>query len=95
MKREKLTKVIIKVRVVPRSSRNQVVGREEGVYRIKLVAPPVDGKANEGLKRFLSTTLGLPKGSVAIISGERSRFKSLQIEGLSLEDIHNRLKGGP
>jgi uncharacterized protein len=80
-------KTDIKVRVVPRSSRNQIVGVEDGIFKIKLTAPPVDGKANKALVEFLAKRLGLARGSVEIISGERSRQKLVRIHGLSPKEV--------
>ncbi|MCD6296843.1 MAG: YggU family protein [Deltaproteobacteria bacterium] len=80
-------KADIKVKVLPRSSRNQIIGVEDGIFKIKLIAPPVDGKANKALIEFLAKRLGLAKGSVEIISGERSRQKSVRIHGLSLKEV--------
>jgi uncharacterized protein (TIGR00251 family) len=80
-------KTDINVRVVPRSSRNQIIGVEDGVFKIKLTAPPVDGKANKALREFLAGRLGLAKGSVEIISGEKSRQKLVRIHGLSLKEV--------
>ena len=82
----------IKVRAVPRSSRNQIIGVEDGVYKIKLTAPPVDGKANKALREFLAKRLGLARGSVEIVSGERSRQKSVRIHGLSLKEVSTLLE---
>lgn len=84
-------KTDIKVRVVPRSSRNQMIGLEDGVYKIKLTSPPVDGKANKALREFLAKKLGLAKGSVEIISGERSRKKLVRIHGLPLKEVSTLL----
>jgi uncharacterized protein (TIGR00251 family) len=80
-------KTDIKVRVIPRSSRNQIIGVEDGTFKIKLTAPPVDGKANKALREFLAGRLGLAVGSVEIISGERSRQKTVRIQGLSLKEV--------
>ena len=80
-------KTDIKVRVVPRSSRNQIVGVEDGIFKIKLMAPPVDGKANKALIEFLAKKMGLARGRVELISGERSRQKSVRIQGLSLNEV--------
>ncbi len=84
-------KTDIKIRVVPRSSRNQVIGLEDGVYKIKLTAPPVDGKANKTLIEVLAKRLGLAKGSVEIVSGERSRQKLVRIHGLQLKEVSTLL----
>ena len=83
---------VIRVKVLPRSSVNQVVGDEEGVIKVKLTAPPVEGKANKALVQFLSKQLGVARRDVEIVSGERSRIKSIRINGLSMEDVKGRLK---
>jgi uncharacterized protein (TIGR00251 family) len=80
-------KTDIKVRVIPRASRNQIIGVEDGTFKIKLTAPPVDGKANKALREFLAGRLSLAVGSVEIISGERSRQKLVRIHGLSLKEV--------
>lgn len=85
-------KTIIQVKVVPRSSRNTISSEEKGIFKIKLTAPPVEGKANEALKQLLSKRLGLPKGNVEIISGERSRLKSVRIHGLSFQGVSKLLE---
>ena len=84
-------KTDIRIRVVPRSSRNQIIGLEDGVYKIKLTAPPVDGKANKALVEFLAKRLGLARGSVEILSGERSRQKLVRIHNLSLKEVSKLL----
>lgn len=90
VKRES-SKTTIRVKVLPRSSRNQIVGQENGAFKVKLTAPPVEGKANKALSDLLTKRLGLPKGSVEIVSGERSRLKSVRIHGLSIEDVKDLL----
>ena len=84
-------KTVIKVKVAPRSSRNYIIGEKKGVYKIKLTAPPVEGRANKALKELLAKKLGLSKGNIEIISGEHSRTKSIRIHGLSLDDVERRL----
>ena len=92
MEKEKPSKTIINVKVIPRASRDQITGIEQGLYRIKLTAPPVEGRANKALKELLARRLGLPKGDIEIISGERSRQKSVRIHGLSPEDVDTLLE---
>ena len=87
MRREANYNTIIRVKVVPRSSRNRIISEDKGIFKINLTAPPVEGKANTALKQLLSKRLGLPKGNVEIISGERSRAKSVRIHGLTLEEV--------
>ena len=84
-------RAVVRIKVLPRSSVNQIVGREEGVFKIKLTAPPLEGKANKALKKFLAKRLGLSKKDVEIISGERSRSKSVLIHGLSHDVVGKRL----
>ncbi len=86
------SETVIRVRVLPRASGNQVLGIEGNVFKVKLTAPPVEGKANKALQKFLAKKLGVPKTGVEIVSGERSRVKSIRIHGLSPEDVEERLK---
>ncbi len=80
-------KTVISVKVSPRSSGNQIIGFGEGMIKVKLTAPPVEGRANKALKGLLAKRLGLSKGNVEIISGERSRQKSVLIHGLSPDKV--------
>jgi uncharacterized protein (TIGR00251 family) len=77
----------IRVRVLPKSSRNQIVGYEENVLKVKLTSPPVEGKANKALIEYMATRLGIAKGRVEITSGSRSRLKTVRICGLSREEV--------
>lgn len=77
----------VSVRVVPRSSKEGVAGCEGGVVRIRLNAPPVEGKANEALVRFLAKALGVPKGSITLVAGERGRSKIVRVAGLTREAL--------
>ena len=81
---------ILKVRVIPRSSKREII-KEEHRFKIKLVSPPHDGKANKELKELLSKRLKVPKRAIEIVSGEHSRDKDISIEGLSLKDIQKML----
>ena len=83
---------IIKINVVPRSSRNQIVGEEAGVYKIKLTAPPVEGAANKALIGLLSKKLGLPKKDLQIISGSKSRVKIVSVDGFLIPEVDKLLK---
>ena len=86
--------VRIRVRVQPRSSHSGVSGEREGRLCIRLTAPPVDGEANEALIAFIAKSVGAPKRSVTIISGGRSREKTVGISGVSIEDVRERLLPG-
>jgi len=77
----------IKVKVVPRAKKNHISGiMEDGSLKVRVAAPPVDGKANRALIKLLADTLKIPKTDVAIISGLQSRNKTISIEGMSLEE---------
>lgn len=73
----------LSVRVVPRSSREGVAGYEGGVVRIRLNAPPVEGRANEALARFLARALGVSRSRVSLVSGEAGRNKIVRIAGVT------------
>ena len=75
------------VRVVPRASRDAIVGEHDGALKIALTAPPVEGAANAALIAFLAKALGVAKRAVTIASGEASRQKRVQIEGVTATDV--------
>jgi len=75
------------VRIQPRASKNSVMGMEDGSFKIRLTAPPVDGAANEALVEFLSEILSVSKSSVEIISGHTSREKRVKISGIGEADV--------
>ena len=77
----------IKVRVQPRASSNEIVEYREGVLRVRLQAPPVDGAANEGLVSFLADELGVPRWQVRIVSGFGSRNKVVEVEAVALDRL--------
>jgi len=70
---------IFEVRVQPRAKRTAVLGVLEGRLKIALTAPPVDGRANEYLIEFLAEIFGVPRSSVRLLGGERSRNKRVEI----------------
>ena len=84
--------VSFEVRVSTRSSRDAIQAVQEGVLRIALTAPPVEGEANAALIRLLARALGVPRSSLAIIRGERSRNKAVRVQGLGTEAIRRALE---
>ena len=84
-KRELVTK--IRVKVNPGAPKNQFLGTDGDVYRIKLAAQPIKGKANKELKEYLARLLGVRKGDVQIVSGEHSRTKTVKIKGITKEEL--------
>ena len=82
--------VTISVRIQPRASQNSISRMEDGSFKIRLTAPPVDGAANEALVGHLAKALAVSKSSVEIVSGHTAREKRIRIIGVNEEDI-NRL----
>ncbi|MFZ0134704.1 MAG: DUF167 domain-containing protein [Desulfobacterales bacterium] len=70
---------VLKVFVLPRSSKNMLVGRHGDTLKIKLTAPPVDGAANTLCLKFLARRLGLPRSSLEIVSGHAGRTKLILV----------------
>lgn len=85
--------VIVRVRLQPRSSRNQVEGVRQGSVKIRLTAPPVEGEANRSLIEFLSEITGLKKSAFTIFSGHKSRDKSVIAEGATLAAFEKAFSG--
>ena len=81
----------IKVRVNPRSSRNQITGWQDDVLSIKLTAPPVEGAANKACIEFLADQLGVKKSQIVLVSGDTSRNKVFEITGIGDAEIRSRL----
>ena len=89
---EKEGAVTFRVRVQPRAARNEVSGERAGAVKLRLTAPPVEGKANEECRRFLARLLGVPGGAVEIIAGESSRDKVIRIQNISAERVREALR---
>lgn len=81
------------VRVVPRASKDEVAGQMGEAIKVRLTAPPVEGKANEALIAFLAEKLGVRKSQVEIVAGETSRNKMVCVLGLSPVEVEKRLLG--
>lgn len=71
--------IILKIYLQPKSSKNEIVGPYRDGIKIKLTAPPLEGKANEALIRFLAKELGISPSCIEIIKGHHSREKTLKI----------------
>jgi uncharacterized protein (TIGR00251 family) len=77
-----IQEVIFDVRVIPRSSKNVIVGFHENLLKIKITASPVEGEANRECIKFLAKTFGVSRSSVTVIRGEKSRKKRICIQGI-------------
>ncbi|MDF3835569.1 DUF167 domain-containing protein [Cupriavidus basilensis] len=69
--------IVVMVHVQPGAKVTAAAGEYDGVLKVRLAAPPVDGKANEALCQWLAAALGLPRRSVSLKSGQTSRRKTL------------------
>lgn len=84
--------VTMRVRVQPRASRTELIGEHAGAIKLKIAAPPVDGKANQECRRFLAKVLGVSTGSVEIIAGESSRDKVIRVRNISADRVREALR---
>jgi uncharacterized protein (TIGR00251 family) len=87
------TRAILKLRIVPNARRSEVVGAHGDAIKVKVQAPPVDGKANEALCEFLAEQLQVPARSIEIVGGGKSRDKTVAIADLDAEVARQRLLG--
>ena len=78
---------VVTVKVVPRSSINQIVGFEEDILKVKVKSAPVDGSANRDLIVLLSKCVKLAKEKVEIMSGHKSRLKKIRFYGITKDDL--------
>ena len=67
------------VKVVPKASRNEIVGWTDDCLRVRVTAPPVDGRANDALVDLLSDCSGIPPSAFRVVSGARARIKRIRV----------------
>ena len=84
----------IYVKVVPRASRDELSGWQGDVLRVRVAAPPQDGKANAALEALLAERLGVRKSAVRVVAGHGSPRKRVEIDGLDRADVERRLGRG-
>ena len=77
----------VHVHVQPRASRSEVVGTFGAALKVRLLAPPVDGAANEALVALLATKLGVSRRDVRIVQGATSRAKLVEIDGTTADAV--------
>jgi uncharacterized protein len=81
------------IKVHPRAKKNAITGEVGDALKVALIAPPVDGKANEACIEFFANILKVPRSSVTIAAGLTSRNKVVRVAGLSAEEVRGRLTG--
>ena len=82
----------IVVRVQPNASRNQVLGFKDGIWQVRIAAPPIKGQANQELIKFLSDTLGVSKSNLTLEKGMTSKTKTVAIKGLKQNQVMIQLE---
>ncbi len=87
--------IILRVRVTPNSSRNALIQGSNDLLLVKLTSPPVEGKANKGLLKFLAKKLGVAPSAITILKGHASREKTLLIFGVNPATAKERLEESP
>jgi uncharacterized protein (TIGR00251 family) len=81
----------VRLHVQPRARRSEIAGVFDGALKVKVTAPPVEDAANRAIIDFFSGMLNIPKSSLRILAGAKSRGKTLQIRGVSLLEFRKRL----
>ncbi|HEU5230853.1 MAG TPA: DUF167 domain-containing protein [Ktedonobacteraceae bacterium] len=82
----------ISVRVIPRSSKSALEWEPGGTLKARLKAPPVDGAANKALIGLLAERLAISQRAITIVRGTTSRQKTVEIEGVTLEELERQIK---
>ena len=81
---------VLQIKAAPNSAKDEIQGWLGDSLRVRIQAPPTDGKANERLCAFIAEKLSLPKGAVTLVTGGSARQKRLSIQGLSEEQVRLR-----
>ena len=84
--------IVLRVHVQPGAGRSAVVGRHGDALKVRVAAPPVEGRANEALVKYLAEALGVPEPDVELTSGQSSRSKRVRLKGLDAEEADKRLR---
>jgi uncharacterized protein (TIGR00251 family) len=83
--------VTVSVHVQPRAGRTQITGRHGDALKIRVAAPPVEGRATEAARVALAAALRVPAATVTLVAGERSRLKRFRVDGLAEADARDRI----
>lgn len=79
------------IQVIPHASRVELAGVQEGAFRVKVTAPPVEGAANEACIKLLAKELGLKKSQMEITSGVKSRKKTVLIKDINKAELETKI----
>jgi uncharacterized protein len=86
-----LSAATIAVRVQPQAAREAIVGWEAGTLRVRVTAPPQEGRANDAVAALLARALGVRASAVSVVRGARSRDKIVRVDGLTRPEVEARL----
>ncbi len=81
----------IDVRLTPRGGRDHIDGWDGEVLRVRVAAPPAEGRANEAMVRLVAKALGVPPSRVTLVAGAQSRTKVVEVDGLTAAEIRSRI----
>jgi uncharacterized protein (TIGR00251 family) len=88
------TGVSFAVKVHPRAKKNAITGMVGDAYKVSLTAPALEGRANDACKEFFAELFAVPRSSVTIASGERSRNKVIRVDGVTEQQAAQSLSRG-
>ena len=83
--KEQNNTLVLKIKAVPNSSKNEICGLFDDALKVKIKAPAVENKANEELVKFFAKLLKVPKSSVILKSGGTSKLKTICIENCTID----------
>lgn len=84
--------VVLRIHVQPGAGRSAVVGRHGDALKVRVAAPPVEGRANEATRALLADALSVPADDVELTSGQSSRSKRFRLKGVDAEEADKRLR---
>ncbi|HEV8354302.1 MAG TPA: DUF167 domain-containing protein [bacterium] len=87
--------VTVPLRVTPRARADRITGWRDGRLHVRTTAPPLEGRANDAVRRLLARTLGVSASRIALTQGRHSRDKVAAVSGLSADEVSRRLGGDP
>ncbi len=90
--RETASGVSFAVRLQPRAKKTAIIGEMDGALKLGVTDPPIEGRANDALVRFIADLLKVARSSVTIAAGESNRNKVIRVEGVTAEQVRFRLK---
>lgn len=83
--------VLVRLHVQPRAAKTRLLGFYDGCLKIAILAPPVDGRANEEVLKFLAGLLTLPLRNLTLKSGLQGRKKQVLVRGMTVDAVRNKL----